>query len=226
MRNCGQLILPIVLTACFLVAGCKTPILKPGTVSYGDFVVPCERDQVFDDALKFAQAYNLSAAVLEKSSGLIKFELVSIQPSVLDAYCEFPFRDPETGSPWATFLGSRRLWLSPVSGKVRLNLLMSENGSKSTSVNIRGNWNVRMADYDGDSLRTIPLDSTGVLEAELQKSLTSACAGKNPPTGPTPVEVFSTKFEALMDKYYEGDIKEKDYLSQRDALFKKLHEDL
>lgn len=214
--------LPIVVA--FLLhgaMGCRPyPVPKPGDISFKEFIVPCPRPEVFDDALAFAHASNLVVAVLEKSSGLIKFEQANLTVTDLDAFCEFPLRDAKTGAPFSTFWEWNQWWGERIGdSKVFLNVLMSEKGSKQTSINIRGNWSAVLSNdaYTGVT-RAYTLDSTGVLEGMLRKHLLDACDGRSSPGAIEMLREFSLEYEALRAQYNEGKMKTKEYEAQRDQL--------
>jgi hypothetical protein len=225
MRNAARAILPALALTLLSVAGCSAPVVKPGGISFREFIVPCPRAQVFDDALGFAHASNLTVAVLEKSSGLIKFERATLDPIDLDAFCEFPLRDAETGAPFSTFWEWNQWWGEGITdAKVFLNVLMSEKGPKQTGVNVRGNWSAVITDNAySEVTRNYVLNSTGSLEGMLRQSLIDACDGRSSPSTMGRMRKFSDDYAALRDNYNEGKMKEVEYEAQRDQLLEDFH---
>lgn len=201
-------------------------MIRHGDTSFKEFIVPCPRPQVFDDALEFAHASNLAVAVLEKSSGLIKFERANLGLEELDAFCEFPLRDAKTGAPFSTFWEWNQWWGEGIAdSKVLLNVLMSEEGPKQTSVNVRGNWSATMSDNaHSREIRAYTLNTTGILEGRLRQHLVDTCDGRSSPDLLKSVKKFSEEYEALRDEYNEGKMKESVYHSKRDELLDNFHE--
>lgn len=150
-------------------AGCTRMLPKPGTPSLHDFTVACPRSQVFDLALAFAQQRNLEVKVLEKSSGLIRFETTTLTAPDLDRYCVFPLVSSRDNLPTHTYEAWAREYVGVVAGTLSLNMLLSETGPNSTKVSVRGNWSVVMT---GDGSRYAgPVSSNGFLEDEIQRYL-------------------------------------------------------
>lgn len=221
-------LLPVLALTMLAAAGCRAPVVKHGDISFKEFIVPCPRPQVFDDALKFAQASNLAVAVLEKSSGLIKFERATLDPIDLDAFCEFPLRDAKTGGAYSTFWEWNQWWGESIpEAKVFLNVLMSEQGAKQTSVNVRGNWSAIITDHTYSGVtRNYTLNSTGTLEGMLREYLIDACDGRASPDAIARVREFSNDYAVLRNTYNEGNMKQAEYEAQRDQLLEDFHRGL
>jgi hypothetical protein len=155
-------------------------VAKPGSANLHEFTVACPRSQVFDHALSFAQRRNLEVKVLEKSSGLIRFETTTLSAGSLDQYCVFPLVSSRDNLPTHTYEAWASEYAGVVVGTVSLNLLLSEDGPASTKVSIRGNWSVVMT---GDGSRySGPVSSNGFLEDELRRYLEGqqACSANAP----------------------------------------------
>jgi hypothetical protein len=142
-------------------------VVKQGAPSFETMTVGCPRNEVFDHALAFAQARNLEVKVLEKSSGLIRFERSSLGANDLDEYCIFPIVDARTGQPVSTFQDWDREYEGIAVGAVNLNFLLSEEGPARTLVNVRGNWSVVMR--DGEIGYSGPISSNGTLEDQIRE---------------------------------------------------------
>ena len=79
----GWLVVP---TAAFL-ASCVISLPRPvQEASHYEFSVAAPRDVVFDRLLRIGQARNLNVQVLEKSSGIVRFENAALSPAFLDTY--------------------------------------------------------------------------------------------------------------------------------------------
>lgn len=126
------------------------------------------RAEVFDAALAVAQAANLNVAVLEKDSGLIRFESASLSPQQLDRYCHYPVVYVESGKPFDTFENwnyrSVVAGVGHVFGSVTLSFLISETADGS-NINLRSNWAAR------NNTESLPCQSKGILERELLDQL-------------------------------------------------------
>jgi hypothetical protein len=160
---------------CFLfclaafITGCATSgRLVPAETAIQNYSINASREKVFDAALVVAQLLNLNVAVLEKQSGLIRFEGASLSATQLDKYCEYPYVHPKTGNPWDTFVNWNKRSLSvagsPVRGKLSLTLLITEKGSAS-NINLRSNWTVY------NRVETTPCNSNGKFEREFINDL-------------------------------------------------------
>lgn len=169
-----------------------TTMIKRGQPSLKEMTVACPRAQVFDYTLAFAQARNLEVKVLEKSSGLIRFERSALSAADLDQFCIFPIVDTGTGEPVGTFEDWDREYLGFSEGTVNLNFLLSETGARSTNVSVRGNWSVSMNSYTG------PVSSNGTLEDELLDHLAGQ-QGCSLPAKPTTDEKVE-QLRRLRDK--------------------------
>lgn len=160
-----------VLVAIFLITGCATiGLLVPVDTAIKNHNINASRQQTFDAALVVAQMQNLNVAVLEKQSGLIRFETASLSAAQLDRYCEYPYVHPSTGKPWDTFQNwnnrSLKAGAGPVRGKVSITILITEKEGGS-SMNMRSNWNAYNA------TETTPCNSKGIFEKEFMTQLKS-----------------------------------------------------
>ena len=178
----------VVLVVALCGAGCTRIVAKPGATSLENFSLTCPRDRVFDQALSFAQERNLEVKVLEKSSGLIRFERSSLSALDLDRYCIFPLVNSKTNMPVGTFESWGAEYEGTSVGTVNLNLLLSENGSANTNVSLRGNWSVQLVGDRWDQV--IQVSSNGTLEDELKAYLEErqSCAEQRSSTGAQKLE--------------------------------------
>ena len=155
----------------FFVAGCVTPgqgsRLLPVRTAISDVQIEARRQEVFDAALIVSQYLSLNVAVLEKDSGLIRFETAALTASQLDQYCEYPFVN-RTGQPWDTFIAwysrSSQAGTGQVRGKVSLTILISEI-PKGANLNLRAHWSA----YNGNE--EFDCNSTGIFEEEFVSEL-------------------------------------------------------
>ena len=160
---------------CFLsclvvfITGCATTgRLVTAETAIQDYSINAPIQNVFEAALVVAQFRNLDVSVLEKQSGLIRFEAASLSPTQLDKYCEYPYVHPNTGRAWDTFVNWNKRSLNagggPVRGKVSLTLLITGKGSAS-NINLRSNW----TSYN--SIETTLCNSNGEFEREFINDL-------------------------------------------------------
>lgn len=154
-----------------LIAGCaaRGQLITVDT-AIRNYDTNASRQQTFDAALVVSQILNLNVAVLEKQSGLIRFETASLSPLQLDQYCEYPYRYPSTGKPWDTFRNwnkrSLKTGAGPVRGKVSITILITEQESSSI-MNMRSNW------HSYNATETTPCNSTDIFEREFVSRLES-----------------------------------------------------
>ena len=77
------------------ITGCATTgRLVPAQTAIQDYSINAPIQKVFEAALVVAQSRNLDVAVLEKQSGLIRFEAAFLSPTQLDNYCKYPYVHP------------------------------------------------------------------------------------------------------------------------------------
>jgi len=163
------------LTSIIALSACAPAVTPPPPTRFVevgttivDRSVGSTREEVFDAALIVAQSYNLNVAVLERDSGLIRFESASLTANQLDQYCEYPVVYVETGEAVASFndwnTRSIAAYGGPVRGTVSMTFLISENGS----VNVRTNLSA------ANRSESHPCQSTGSLERELIDDIVKA----------------------------------------------------
>ena len=146
-----------------------------------EFGVEAPRELVFDHLLRVGQDLNLNVQVLEKSSGLVRFENATLSSEQLDRYCLYPFvHATNSQQPYDTFWNWNARSLQggggPVTGRVSLTVLLTQDSAKSTAVNIRGNWG------GGNTHEQYLLNSKAVLEKEVEQKLKARLA--TPATAP------------------------------------------
>ena len=153
-------ILAIVLT----LAGCASGVLTPAETAIKNFEISDSKENVFDAALVVAQTLNLDVSVLEKDSGLIRFETAALNPAQLQNYCIYPAVNPSTGQPWDTFQNWNTRSLSggtgQVRGRVSISILITSMSESTSNINMRSNWAAFSNAED------LPCNSTGVFEDE------------------------------------------------------------
>lgn len=167
-RNMKRLAL---FVSILFIAGCVTPgqgsRLLPVRTAISDIKIEAPRQDVFDASLIVSQYLNLNVAVLEKDSGLIRFETAALTASQLGQYCEYPFVN-RTGESWDTFAGwnsrSSQAGTGPVRGKVSLTILITDD-SGGSNLNMRAHW------LAYNSNEEYACNSTGAFEAEFVSDL-------------------------------------------------------
>ena len=194
-----------------VTGGCGPDYLvRKHSPSLVDFQLYCSREEAFDFALEFAQRSNLRVAVLERSSGFIRFEMAHLEADYLDRYCKFPLEDA-SGAPLATYAEWIANYEGRAEGEVLLTVLLSTRSDSETNVNIRGNWSATIS--RDDEVHTYQVASTNVLEDELRYALVTntACEPKRAWT----VEERMLQLKSLLD---EGLIDSDDYKTRRDEI--------
>ena len=207
----------VVTLGCFLVLGslsCNRAVIVPAETSLYEYTVPHPRERVFDAALSVAQRLNLNVAVLEKQSGLLRFESAYLTPLQLDQYCVYPFTGSRTRQPLDTFAEWNKRANGMVRGTVSLTALLSDRPGGQTAVNVRGNWT---AVGPGEAFN---LNSKKILEAQFQQDLVRELASH----GGTPQASGSIdeRLEALRQLLDAGLIERKDYERKRAEVLKEL----
>ena len=153
--------------ASIAVAGCaiSRPVTPSGPSHYR-FQVAAPASATFDRILRAGLGLNLNVQVLEKSSGLIRFEQAALSAAQLDQYCQYPYVNAQSGAPWDTFTGwnvrSLQGGSGPVSGSVSLTVLVSEVTPDSSDIEVRGNWR------GGNASEMLPLNSRLTLEHAIE----------------------------------------------------------
>ena len=138
------------------IAGCVSyGVRVPTRTAISDTQISASRDEVFDAALVVAQQLSLDVRVLEKDSGLIRFEAALLTPFQLDQYCEYPYVN-RAGQPFNTFAGfdaqSLKDGTGPVYGHVSLTVLITDD-LVGSNMNMRSIWSAKY------SLETAPCNS-------------------------------------------------------------------
>lgn len=165
MRHSLSLLLVLALISCATVVQTSQP---PVTPHLEEFEVPGPRPQVFDATLSVAQQLNLSVDVLEKSSGLLKFEQAALSSEQLDEYCHYPWVRVTDGAPFDTFSNWSRRSITAGAGNVRgsvaMTVLLKEQGTE-TAVSVRTSFTAQNA------RETSQCNSTGQLEKRFMAEL-------------------------------------------------------
>lgn len=175
------------------------PVPVDASHSLVEMNFPVPRNMVFDSALLSAQELNLNVAVLERESGLLRFDAAMLSATQLDRYCQFVFVKKGTNEPFSTF---RKYFLNAW-GELRLTLLLSTDTPTTSKGTLRGNFTARA----GNS--AYGCNSLGVLEKEfevaLQRHLQSA-VGPPPPVDPLAVgSTLYTKDGTVFGRIAERD---------------------
>jgi hypothetical protein len=148
-----------------------------GCTSYGTLVrtktaitdigLSATRDEAFDGALVVAQQLSLNVGVLEKDSGLIRFDAALLTPFQMDKYCEYPYVK-KSGEPFDTFtnlqIRLQKKGGGSVVGKLSLNVLITDDPAGS-NMNMRSAWSVSTA------MENLACNSTGAFERDFISSM-------------------------------------------------------
>ncbi len=151
-------------------AGCvSSGVRVPAKTAISDIPISASRVEVFDAALVVAQQLSLNVGVLEKDSGLIRFDAALLTPFQLDQYCEYPYVN-SAGQPWDTFANfegrSLKAGKGPVNGQVSLTVLITDDPVGS-NMNMRSIWSAKNA------AETAACNSTGVFERDFVREMKS-----------------------------------------------------
>ena len=152
----------------FSLFGCASyGIRVPTKTAITDIKMSASRDEVFDAALVVAQQLSLNVGVLEKDSGLIRFDAALLTPFQLDKYCEYPYVN-KSGEPFDTFanrdVNSQKKGFGSVTGQLSLTILITDDPAGS-NMNMQSNWSA------GNSAEIAACNSTGVFEREFVGSM-------------------------------------------------------
>ncbi len=132
-----------------------------------EFTITGPRDKVFDAALSAANSLNLNVAVLEKSSGLVRFERSVLDAFALDKYCKYPWAKSHDGAPWDTFANwnvrSVQNRCGTVTGTLSLSTLLTDLGNGTTKMSVRSEFTAQNA------LERSNCNSRGILEEEFME---------------------------------------------------------
>jgi hypothetical protein len=152
------------------IAGCVgSRVRVPLKTPISDTEISASRDEVFDAALVISQRLSLNVGVLEKDSGLIRFDAALLTPFQLDHYCEYPYVN-RAGRPMDTFAGfdarSLKAGGGPVNGQVSLTVLITDDPVGS-NMNMRSIWSAT------NGVETAACNSTGVFERDFIREMKS-----------------------------------------------------
>jgi hypothetical protein len=180
----GRLLLLLaVLSSC-------VPALREAGPSIIDFRFEAEREELFQAALRVGQQLNLDVKVLDRESGLIRFERAALSAEELDSYCEYVFRSGCTPLP-GSYEGHRKAGQS-VYGNMSLTVLFTDRKDGETDLNIRANWSVTIA-RGGYFSGVYNVESTGVFEKKFHTMLQAELgADKKVDAPPSTPEVKAT----------------------------------
>lgn len=157
--GCFLSCLVVFITGCSTTAPHGRPV--PIEIAVQDYFINIPRQNVFDAALFVAQVYNLDVALLEKQSGLIRFEKGFLDAFQLDKYCVYPYVNPKTGNAWDTFVNWNKRSLEAgggsVYGKFSLTILIVEEDSASNVI-------LRSRFIAHNNTVTVPCNSNGEFE--------------------------------------------------------------
>jgi hypothetical protein len=148
-----------------MISGCAKTVVTPIEIDVKEYVVKAAKKDVFDSALVVAQDSNLQVTVIEKESGLIRFESTYFSARQLERLCQFPLVDADSGKPTSNFREwneqSQEKKLGPVKGLASITFLIRELGEDVSTVRVQSNWTV------GNTSQTYPCNSTEELESQL-----------------------------------------------------------
>lgn len=160
-----------------VLAGCFAYSVKPHEPFHEERVLPFGQAAVVDAALAEAHALNLDVKVIDRQSGLIRFERSSIPTDEMERYLVYPLEPGPVSAVQKTWATAASLNYDP-SGTITLAVLATARGD-STGLDVRSNATATlMLPPAAGGARTFPARSTGKLESEfidgVQKRLSGA----------------------------------------------------
>lgn len=146
--------------------GCSPKyVANPIDPDVEEYLIKASKKDIFDVALAVSQEKRLDVAVIEKESGLIRFESTYFSARLMDSYCEYPLNYEENGQPASTFQDwdteSLEEEQGTVKGLVSLTFLIREVGEDVATIRVKSNWSV------GNSREQMHCNTTGVFEQDL-----------------------------------------------------------
>ena len=139
-----------------------------------DYPLAENRNSSFSATLTAAQLQNLDVSVLERDSGLIRFESALLSVQELQRYCEYPFVNASTGQAFDTFINANTRSIAAgagqFSGKVSMSVLVRSGPQGNSNINIRSNWT------HSNNYQVMGCNSKGVLEEEFVQRIRTQLA--------------------------------------------------
>ena len=203
------------------VACAPKPVLKPVEMAAREFVVPCSEKETLAGVERFARSVGFTVAARKGDAGPILLEDDAPSLEQLDTFCDFPLRDKKTGEPVANFWEWKNWWSEDIhDARAKITVTLGEKGSDKTSVAVKSDWGATVSDYNYSEKPKIPyeLNSNGVFEASLQRSLVAACSGKPGPDLPGEMTALTERLKELRDSYENGEIPRKEYPQERNQV--------
>jgi hypothetical protein len=134
------------------------------------------KEEVFDAALAVGHKLNLEVKVLERESGLIRFERASLLPAELDLYCAYPLqysghrRGFEEFETFSEFNSYQRVF-----GDVSLTILIRSEAANRSVLDLSGRWTATFGQRT-----SYVLWSKGILEREYLDGVKDRLARREP----------------------------------------------
>lgn len=153
------------------VTGCSGVKVLVATEEFNvtRFTVGFPQSDVLDAALKVSQGMNLDVMLIEKDSGLIRYESAGVSAHELQRYCWYPYNNSE-GKPFDTFTNwdrrSREYDKTAVRGSLQMTVLVSPADGGSL-ITIRSRWTA------ANNLESYRCKSTEVFEGDFVEAIKS-----------------------------------------------------
>ena len=173
-RRSGLIIGLLCLVGCFGVR------LLPAGPTHKTITVAYPKGQVFDAALLQAYAMNLDVKVIERDSGLMRFETALLSPASMEQYCVYPLQPVTCSAAPRSFTKAEQLGVGG-SGTLSISILVSSVSDDSSAVDVRSNGTttIVLPVYgEGRVARTIPVESNGKLEHDFLEGLGTRLQGQ------------------------------------------------
>jgi len=147
-----------------LLFGCWRYQVRPANPAHLQEPFAYPRNEVFDAVLSQAHEMNLEVKVLEKASGLLRFETVQLSPTEMDQYCEYPIES--TGCrQLPTSFAETEAWEAGGRGVMSITALVTATDADASMVDVRANGQTEITMRGVTRVYTV--ESTGILERQL-----------------------------------------------------------
>lgn len=147
-----------------LLVGCWSFRVRNASPAHLQEPLNYSRNDVFDAVLGEAHKMNLEVKVLEKASGLLRFETIRLSPTQMDQYCQYPLESTGCRQLPTSLSGAADANESGW-GVLSITVLVTSTGADSSMVDIRaiGETAITVRSVT----HALSVESTGVLEREL-----------------------------------------------------------
>ncbi len=108
-----------------MVTACAKTWIEPVEPSNSRYRFSADFNDLFSAAISAGQQMNLTIDVIEKDSGVLKFNNAALNVQQLDRYCRYPVITSRTNAPWGNFERWNARSLKQGEGNVRGRIAIS-----------------------------------------------------------------------------------------------------